>query len=55
MLPSASLMDAGAKLGPRVEYELSEFGKTMEPIIPMMRDWGAEYRKTLPKARRLAA
>ena len=40
---------------PRVEYELSEFGKTLEPIIRMMRDWGAEYRKTLSKARQMAA
>ena len=40
---------------PRVEYELSEFGKTLEPIIRLMRDWGAEYRKTLSKARQMAA
>ena len=40
---------------PRVEYELSEFGKTLEPIIRMMRDWGAEYREILSKARQMAA
>lgn len=40
---------------PRVEYELTEFGKTLEPLIRMMRDWGAEYRKTLAKARQMAA
>jgi len=40
---------------PRVEYEFTEFGKTLKPIITLMRDWGAEYRKALIKTRQIAA
>ncbi|ENQ3080381.1 TPA: winged helix-turn-helix transcriptional regulator [Bacillus pseudomycoides] len=29
---------------PKVEYSLTEFGKSLIPIIVMMRDWGNEYR-----------
>lgn len=25
---------------PRVEYELTEFGRTLEPILISLRDWG---------------
>lgn len=25
---------------PRVEYELSEFGRTLEPVLISLRDWG---------------
>jgi DNA-binding HxlR family transcriptional regulator len=28
---------------PKVEYSLSEFGKTLEPIIKMMQTWGDTY------------
>lgn len=28
---------------PKVEYSLSELGKTMEPIIRMLQKWGLEY------------
>jgi DNA-binding HxlR family transcriptional regulator len=28
---------------PKVEYSLSELGKTMEPIIRMLQKWGMEY------------
>jgi DNA-binding HxlR family transcriptional regulator len=28
---------------PKVEYSLSEIGKTMEPIIRMLQKWGMEY------------
>ncbi|MBA2939053.1 helix-turn-helix transcriptional regulator [Paenibacillus sp. CGMCC 1.16610] len=27
---------------PRVGYSLTEFGRTLEPIINLMRDWGLE-------------
>ncbi|MEH6849000.1 winged helix-turn-helix transcriptional regulator [Bacillus pseudomycoides] len=29
---------------PKVEYSLTEFGKSLVPIILMMRDWGNQYR-----------
>lgn len=28
---------------PRVEYSLSELGKSMEPIIRMLEQWGTDY------------
>lgn len=33
---------------PRVEYELTEFGRSLEPILLTMRDWGLAFqnRKT---------
>lgn len=30
---------------PKVEYEISEFGQTLAPILVMLRDWGEEYRQ----------
>jgi DNA-binding HxlR family transcriptional regulator len=29
----------------RVEYSLTEFGRSLEPVIVSMRDWGKEYLK----------
>ncbi len=31
---------------PRVEYSLTELGKSLLPILVSMRDWGANYMKT---------
>ncbi|AKG37371.1 winged helix-turn-helix transcriptional regulator [Paenibacillus durus] len=28
---------------PKVEYSLTEFGKTLEPIILLMKEWGDQY------------
>ena len=28
---------------PKVEYSLTDFGKSLEPILIQMRDWGARY------------
>jgi DNA-binding HxlR family transcriptional regulator len=28
---------------PKVEYSLSEFGRTVEPILRMLQKWGMEY------------
>ena len=30
-----------------VEYEVTEYGKTIEPIIDEIAKWGIEYRKSL--------
>ncbi|WP_332262397.1 winged helix-turn-helix transcriptional regulator [Paenibacillus sp. GSMTC-2017] len=30
---------------PKVEYSLTEFGKTLIPIILMMRDWGIAHKE----------
>lgn len=30
-----------------VEYELTEFGKTLEPIIDAIAQWGIDYRESL--------
>ncbi len=31
---------------PKVEYSLTDLGKSLLPILVSMRDWGAEYMKT---------
>lgn len=32
---------------PRVEYSLSELGRSMQPIIDAMAQWGANYKKMM--------
>lgn len=32
-----------AQVPPRVDYSLTEFGRTLEPIVLLMRDWGDVY------------
>jgi len=32
------------EIPPKVEYSLTDFGKTLIPIMDMMFDWGATYR-----------
>jgi DNA-binding HxlR family transcriptional regulator len=32
-----------AEIPPRVEYALTEFGRTLEPVISRMQEWGATY------------
>lgn len=29
---------------PKVEYSLTEFGRTLEPVILHMKDWGEKYK-----------
>ncbi|MEX0343312.1 MAG: winged helix-turn-helix transcriptional regulator [Rhizobiaceae bacterium] len=33
-----------AEVPPRVEYELTEFGRTLEPVLELMRSWGADFK-----------
>lgn len=37
---------------PKVEYSLSEFGETLEPIIRMLQKWGMEYLDKVTMIRR---
>ena len=36
-----------AEVPPRVEYSLSEVGKSLKPILDAMSDWGEEYKGNL--------
>ena len=36
-----------AEVPPRVEYSLSELGKTLKPIFDAMVSWGTEYKNNL--------
>ena len=32
-----------AEVPPRVEYSLTDYGRSLEPVMIAMRDWGAEH------------
>lgn len=36
-----------AEVPPRVEYSLSELGKTLKPILDAMHHWGSAYKENL--------
>ncbi|MDE6729860.1 MAG: helix-turn-helix transcriptional regulator [Oscillospiraceae bacterium] len=36
-----------AEVPPRVEYSLTELGKTIKPILDALEDWGENYKKNL--------
>lgn len=38
-----------AEVPPRVEYSLTEYGRSLEPILFAMRDWGAKHSNFIGK------
>jgi len=34
-----------AQVPPRVDYELTDFGRSLEPVLLAMGDWGIRYRQ----------
>lgn len=37
---------------PKVEYSLTEFGETLEPVLLMLQQWGFEYLDKITEIRR---
>ena len=36
-----------AEVPPRVEYSLTPLGKSLQPVLDALRDWGTEYKRHL--------
>lgn len=41
-----------AEVPPKVEYSLTEFGKTLEPVLRMLQGWGAQYLGEITRIRK---
>jgi DNA-binding HxlR family transcriptional regulator len=39
------------QIPPRVDYSLTEFGRSLEPILLLMRDWGDEHIEEITERR----
>lgn len=46
--------DVFAEVSPRVEYSLTELGKTPKPVLDAMWAWGESYKERLRDAQRKA-
>ena len=44
-----------AQVPPKVEYTLTEFGRTLQPILRMMCKWGAEHSRRVHNRSRSTA
>ena len=40
-----------AEVPPRVEYSLTDYGRTLEPIMMAMREWGARHTSRLEQSK----
>ncbi len=40
-----------AEVPPRVEYSMTEFGRTLQPILSELHKWGKQYLRKLAKNR----
>ena len=36
-----------AEVPPRVEYDVTEFGQSLEPILTVMQDWGSAFKERM--------
>jgi DNA-binding HxlR family transcriptional regulator len=43
-----------AEVPPKVEYSLTEYGKTLNPILEMMCQWGAEHMSQVEERKTVA-
>ena len=44
-----------AEVPPKVEYTLTEFGRTLEPVLRTLQGWGSQYLGEITKIRKARA
>lgn len=44
-----------AEVPPKVEYSLTEFGRTLEPVLRTLQGWGANYLEQITQIRKARA